>query len=141
MAGLAACALLLAPVTGQASPKTLERSVTNIIFSPFDLLTSPVVAGLLVYNGLIDIEDTRGVRIAYTIPGYFWATGTNMGASVLRGVTGMIQFIPGVLLYPFDTDLDPLMDPIDGGDALVWTEIPYLETEVKFGINFQHAAY
>lgn len=141
MAGLAACALLLAPVTGQASPKTLERSVTNIIFSPFDLLTSPVVAGLLVYNGLIDIKDTRGVRIAYTIPGYFWATGTNMGASVLRGMTGMIQFIPGVLLYPFDTDMDPLMDPIDGGDALVWTEIPYLETEVKFGINFQHAAY
>lgn len=141
MAGLVACALLLAPVTGQASPKTLERSVTNIIFSPFDLLTSPVVAGLLVYNGLIDIKDTRGVRIAYTIPGYFWATGTNMGASVLRGMTGMIQFIPGVLLYPFDTDMDPLMDPIDGGDALVWTEIPYLETEVKFGINFQHAAY
>jgi hypothetical protein len=127
------------PSAAQASPETLSRSVSNILFSPLDLLASPVTAGVLVYNGLNDIEDTTGVRVAYTIPGYFWATGTNMGASVLRGITGLIEFIPGVLLYPFDVDMEPLMDPIDDGDGLVDTELPFMP--VKFGINFMRASF
>lgn len=130
---------LLIPASAEASPETLSRSVSNIIFAPLDLLASPVSAGLLVYNGLQDIEDTRGVRIAYTVPGYFWATGTNMGASVLRGVSGLIQFIPGILLYAFETDMEPLMDPIDDGDGLVDTDLPFMT--VKFGINFMRASY
>lgn len=137
----AALIVSLAPAAAQASPKTLERSLTNIVFSPLDLFFSPVVAGMLVYTGLTDISDTTGVRVAYTVPGFFWATGTNMGASLLRGISGMIQLVPGVLLLPFPTDMDPLMDPVDNGDGLVWTEIPYLETEIKFGINFMQAAY
>jgi hypothetical protein len=130
---------LLVPASAQASPETLTRSVTNIIFSPLDLLTSPISAGLLVYNGLQDIEDTTGVRVAYTVPGYLWATGTNMGASVLRGVTGLIQLPFGIVLYPFETDLEPLMDPIDDGDGIVDTELPFMP--VKFGINFMRASY
>jgi len=134
----AALASLL-PASAQASPETLSRSVSNILFSPLDVLTSPVVAGVMIYNGLRDIDDTRGVRIAYTVPGFFWATGTNMGAGVLRGVTGMIELIPGVLLYPFETDMEPLMDPIDDGDGLVDAELPFMP--VKFGINFMRASF
>lgn len=139
---LVATAALLAlclPASAQASPETLSRSVSNILFAPLDLLFSPVSSGLLVYNSLLDIDDTTGVRVAYTIPGFFWSTGANMGASVLRLTTGLIQFVPGVLLYPFETDMEPLMDPIDDGEGLVDEELPFMA--VKFGINFQRAAY
>jgi hypothetical protein len=138
---LAAVALLavLLPAGAQASPETLSRSVSNMIFAPLDLLTAPVTAGMMVYNGLIDIDDTTGVRVAYTIPGYLWATGTNMGASLLRLTTGLIEFVPGVLLYPFETDMEPIMDPIEDGEGLVDEELPFMN--VKFGINFQRAAY
>ena len=40
-----------------------------------------------------------------------------------------------------ERDLEPWMDPVEDGDALVWTEIPYVESEIKFGINFMRAAY
>jgi hypothetical protein len=131
--------LLMAPVSAQASTKTLARSVSNIFFAPLDILLSPVTAGKGEVEKLTDIEDTMGVRIAYAIPGYFWYTGVIMGAGAIRGLTGLIQFIPGVLLLPFQKDLDPLMDPVDRASALV--EFDYELFPIKFGIDYTSAEF
>lgn len=145
--------LAIAPVSAQASPETLERSLSNLLQSPLDVMLAPVVAGRTLYNNLRDINDTPGVRLFYTVPGYCWLTGLQFGAAVLRGVSGALELLPGLILLPLDTDLDALFDPADRGGAMVELENPLNESEsfvryiplitwnVKFGIRYTGAEY
>ncbi len=126
--------LLIAPLSAQASTETLARSTSNIIFAPFDIVLSPVTAALGQIGKLRDVEDTPGVQIAYAFPGYFFYTGVVMGGGLIRGVTGLIQFIPGVVLLPFETDLDPLMDPVDDATALFEYDFEYYP--IRFGLDY-----
>jgi hypothetical protein len=48
--------------------------------------------------------DYFDFNIAYPLPGVAWAVSVNMGASVLRGVAGALEFLPGLVLIPFDAD-------------------------------------
>ena len=131
--------MLVAPLSAQASTKTLARSVSNIFFAPLDILLSPVTAGKGQVEKMTEIEDTMGVRIAYALPGYIWYTGVIIGAGTIRGLTGLIQFIPAVVLLPFETDMDEMMDPVDRAPALV--EIDSELFPVKFGIDFTSAEF
>ena len=129
-----------APDSAEASYRTLGRALGNIIQSPLDLVLSPIVAALGLNRNIRDIDDTRGVRIAYFVPGYFWMTGVQIGASVMRGITGGLELIPGLILLPFpESDLDPLFDPVENSAGLVEWENGVMD--VKFGINYQGAAY
>ena len=128
---------LLVSGSAQASGKTLSRALTNIAFGPMDVVLSPIVAGKAITTNLQDIDDTTAVRVAYTVPGYFWYTGVTIGAGVIRTATGVLELIPGILLLPFDTDLDPLMTPVDDGGALVDVENDYFR--IKFGIDYTSA--
>lgn len=150
-AGLATL-LVLAPASSQASPETLRRSVGNIVQSPLDLVLAPVVAGRTVVTNLRDIDDTPGVRVFYAVPGYLWLTGVQVGAAVLRGVSGCLELLPGVFLLPFETDIDPLFDPADRGSALAEYEntlaessvlrwFPMLTWNVRFGVTYTSAEY
>jgi hypothetical protein len=49
-------------------------------------------------------------------------------------MTGVIEFLPGLGLLPFEADLDPLFSPAEKADALVDKETPILD--VKFGIDY-----
>ena len=141
LAALAALALvaLLPPAEAQAGAQTLKRSIENITQCPLDLALSPVVAGQTLYTNMRDIDDSTAVRIAYPVPGYVWLTSVQIGAAVLRGVTGVFEFIPGLILLPFDTELDPLFDPAQENQALVDTETPVFH--FRFGINYTTAGY
>jgi len=140
LAGIAAAAVLaLAPATAHASPETLKRSMGNMLQAPLDLALSPIVAWATLNRNIRDIDDTPGVRIAYYVPGYFWLVGLQVGASAIRGLTGALEFLPGLVLLPFDADLDPLYDPVERGEALVEWENPVMN--LKFGINYQQPAF
>ena len=129
---VAAISLLAAPAS--AGPDTLKRSVGNMVFFPIDLVTSPVTAGIAVVNNIQDIDDTTGVRVAYAVPGYIFMTGLNIGASVLRGVTGLLEFLPGLVLVFIDADMTPLYVPVEDNKALVnWQNDVF---PVKFGIDY-----
>lgn len=151
---LAVAALLLAfvPSSAQASPETLRRALGNIIQAPIDVVLAPVIAGRTLVNNLRDIDDTPAVRIAFAAPGYFWLSGVQAGAAVLRGISGGLELLPGLLLLPFETDIDALYDPADRGAALVEYEnpladdetlrwIPLLTWNVRFGITYTSADY
>ena len=125
---------LAAASPASASPETLKRSASNILFAPLDIALAPVVAGQIIYTNLREIDDSRWVRIVYPVPGYVWTLGVEFGASVLREVTGLIELLPGLALLFFDADLDPLYDPVERGDALVDLETKLLN--VKFGVNY-----
>jgi hypothetical protein len=143
---------ILAPATAQASPETLRRSLGNIIQSPIDVVLAPVIAGRTLVNNLHDIDDSRVIQIAYAGPGYLWLTGVQVGAAVLRGVSGCLELLPGIFLLPFDTDTDPLFDPADRGAAMVEYENPLAENSVakwfpmvtwnvRFGVTYTSADY
>jgi hypothetical protein len=122
-----------------ASPETLKRSVENLTQWPLDLALSPVVAGKTVIQNMQEIDDSLGVKIAYPVPGFVWVTMVQAGCAVLRGVTGVFEFLPGIGLLPFDADLDPLFDPPEENEALVDFETP--PYDLKFGVNYTSAGY
>ena len=95
---LVALVLLLVGLAGQASasPETLKRSVGNVLFGPLDIAFTPIVSARDVVNNLQNVDDTMGVRIAYTVPGYVWNTVMQVSGGVLRVLTGCIEFLPGL---------------------------------------------
>ena len=134
---LALVFMVSSPVS--ASPQTLKRSVENLTLWPLDLVLSPVVAGQTVYTNLRDIDDSDAVRVAYTVPGFAWVTFVQMGAACLRGLTGVLEFLPGLGLLPFEADLDPLFDPAVDNEALVNFENPVYN--LKFGVSYTSGGY
>ena len=131
---LACCLAISVANPATASPETLQRSLENIILSPVDLALSPVTAGWSIYTGMQDIDDSLGVKIVYPIPGFVWNTMVNVGAAALRMTSGLFELIPGILLLPFEADLDPLFAPVERADALVDYEFEYFW--FKFGVLY-----
>jgi hypothetical protein len=129
-----AAAVALVPAAASATPATFKRSMENLTQWPLDLALSPVVAGNTIYNNLNSIDDSTGVRIAYPIPGFIWTTSVQAGAAVLRGVTGVFELVPGLILLPLDGDMDPLFDPAVENPALVDFDNPIYH--VKFGTDY-----
>ncbi len=125
---------LTAATPASASPETLKRSVSNILFGPFDVVFAPVVGSRTVYHNIQDIDDSMGVRIAYVIPGVVWNVTLEAGSGIIRCMTGLIEFVPGLGLLPFEADLDPLFSPVEKSDALVDQDTPVLH--VKFGVTY-----
>jgi len=132
--GLAA----VGPGTAYATGETLKRATSNILMAPLDIALSPIVAGKTIVTNMREIEDSTPVRVTYAIPGYVFLTGVQAGAGVIRAVTGILEFIPGLGLLFFDTDLDPLYDPVERSEALVDYDTRFLN--LKFGIDYTGAS-
>jgi hypothetical protein len=135
---LLALGLLALPVApAAASPKTLKRSIENLTQWPLDVATAPIVSAYTIQRNMRDIGDSTAVRIFYPLPGFAWNTMVQIGAGVLRGVAGVLEFGPGIVLLPFEADLDPLFDPSLDNDALVdWQNGIY---DVKFAVDYTTA--
>jgi hypothetical protein len=129
-------ALLSAALAGPAaaSSETLKRSVTNILFGPLDMALGPVVGTRAVYYNIQDIDDSPGVRAAYVVPGVVWNSMLQMSGGALRLFTGVLEFIPGLILLPFEADLDPMFAPVERGNALIDEQYDFLT--VKIGVNY-----
>ena len=136
LAPLAAALLLtLAPAgLASASSETLRRATTNILFSPFDVVLSPITSGRVIYTNLQEIDDTPGVRIVYVVPGFAWNTAIQIGGGVLRFFSGLLELPVGIVLLPFEADMDPIFSMAERGDALVDEDYDWIY--VKFGINY-----
>jgi hypothetical protein len=123
-----------APGTAHATGETLKRATGNLLMGPLDMVLSPVVAGKTIVTNMREIEDTIPVRVAYAVPGYVFLTGVQLGASTIRMIAGVLEFIPGLGLVFFDTDLDPLYDPVERGEGLVDYDTRFMR--FKFGIDY-----
>ena len=132
--GVALLAVLFAASPAAASYETLKRSLGNIVLAPVDMVLSPVVASNTIYNNLRDIEDSLGVRVAYVPVGFCWNTGVQAMSAVVREITGLIEFVPGLLVLPLDADLDPIFAPVERGNALLDVETPVIR--LKTGVDY-----
>jgi hypothetical protein len=125
---------LAGPPPAAASPETLKRSLSNMLFGPVDVVFSPVVGTQTVYRNIQDIDDSMWVRVVYLLPGVAWNITLEAGSGLIRCMTGVIEFLPGLGLLPFEADLDPIFAPAEKADALVDVDTPVLT--VKFGVNY-----
>jgi hypothetical protein len=137
---LLACAAVaslavLAPSPAQATTATIKRSMQNLLLFPVDFALSPYVATRAVYTSWRNSDDTDAVKVAYPLPGVAWAISVNMGASVLRGLAGALEFLPGLVLIPFDADLQPLYD-LSENNAAVFDSEEALPLRVRLGVDY-----
>jgi hypothetical protein len=131
--------LVLASALFAASPaaatyETLKRSLGNILFAPFDMALSPVVATNTIYINLRDVDDSLGVRLAYVPMGVCWNTGVQAMSAVVREITGLLEFVPGLIVLPLEADLDPIYAPVERGDALL--DVDTTPLRVKMGVDY-----
>jgi hypothetical protein len=159
VAGLAVACLVVPAVAAPAaaSPDTMRRSFSNMFGGPCDMLLSPFSGAMTLARNLQDVDDSTGVRVVYSVPGWVWLTGLNLGSGAIRAVTGALELVPGILLFPFETDLDPLFDPVEDAGALidlenpiVWIENPWVyknplvvpfAIRAKWGISYTRAEF
>lgn len=130
-------ALLLAAAaspSASASPETLRRATSNMLFGPFDVATAFIQGPRTVANNIRDIDDSMGVRVAYVIPGVAWNICMQASSGIIRTMSGILEFIPGLGLVFFEADLDPIFAPAERGDALV--DVETLPLHIKIGVNY-----
>jgi len=125
---------LTAASPASASPETIKRAASNLLFGPFDFFLGPVVGGRSIYYNLQDIDDSTGVRVAYVIPGFAWNSAICMGGAVFRTISGALELVPALFLIPFEADMDPIFAPAEKSDALIWEDTDVMV--VKLGINY-----
>ncbi|NQZ98272.1 MAG: hypothetical protein HRU01_17295 [Myxococcales bacterium] len=123
---VAAVSLLWLTSTASASPETLQRAVANVLCAPFDVALSPVIATYTVVDNVRNIGDSEGVRLAYALPGVAWNTGLVIGIGVIREITGLLEILPGLGLFFSESDIDPLLAPVENSEALIDIETPIL---------------
>jgi len=132
-------AALLAASPAAATYETLKRSLGNIVFAPFDMALSPVVATNTIYNNLRDVDDSLGVRLAYVPVGVCWNTGVQAMSAVVREISGLLEFVPGLIVLPLEADVDPIYAPVERGDALLNVDTTPLR--VKMGVDYTTVPY
>jgi hypothetical protein len=159
VAALAALSAVLgAPGVARATDATLRMAFSNIINGPLDSATSPYTGGHILVNNLRDIDDSRGVRVFYAVPGYVWLVSLQFGCGGIRTITGALQTIPGVILFPFDNDMEEIFSPVESSTPIVvdwynpiadneawyvrWNPVAtVLSVPIKFGLNYTRADY
>jgi hypothetical protein len=117
-----------------ATPATLRRALSNIVCGPLDVALAPIVGPKMTVDNLRFIDDTPGVRAFWAVPGVVWNTGIEIGLGVIREMTGLLELGPGLLLFFSDSDLDPLLAPVEDSEALVDYETPILH--FRFGMFY-----
>ena len=118
----------------QAGPDVLKRSVGNILFAPIDMALSPFIAANTIYTNLRNVDDSLGVRVAYVPMGFAWNTGVQAMGAVVREITGLIELVPGIGLFFLDADMDPLLAPVERGNALMSVDSEIFP--IKIGIDY-----
>ncbi len=133
--GLLFAGLLWALATpASATVETLQRSVSNMVCAPFDLVLAPASALYSTVDNMRNIDDTRGVRVAYALPAVAWNTGMVVGIAVLRAVYGLLEFLPGLGLVVSENDIDPLFAPVENSEALFDVETPVIP--IRLGLLY-----
>jgi hypothetical protein len=119
-----------------ATTDVIQRSFENMPQGLFDAVLSPYTAGRSIYNNMRNIQDTPGVRIAYTVPGYAWNVMCNFGGGLIRSLTGVIELPTGLVLLFSDAEMEPLFDPVEDNEAVVYLDQFEDVYRVKFGVDY-----
>jgi hypothetical protein len=114
------CTLGSAPAKADATQ--LCRSITTMLLAPTDALAAPYIAGRDEYVRMEENDDTTGVKIAYTVPGYVFLTGVQVYGAAIRLVAGALEFVPGLITLFREGSTMPYFYDQHYGEALYSAE-------------------
>jgi hypothetical protein len=125
---LVAGSAVTSPGSAQASPDTLRLAIEDITFGAADVLASPVTGGIATSENLESVSDNGFLQGLYALPGWLGLTFLQATQGTLRIVVGVIEVIPGIVLFPFpDTDVPESFNVFRSGEALVDARNPLAE--------------
>ena len=119
VAGSLALALASPTAPAQASPDSLRLALEDVTFGVVDVAASPVTAGVAAARNLDAVSDHAVLQALYALPGWAGLTFLQVGQGVLRTLVGALEVIPGIALFPFQTDLPEDWNVFRRGDLLV----------------------
>ena len=105
-----------------------------MLLAPTDLILSPYIAGRDQYARMQDYDDTTGVIVAYTVPGYVFLTAIQVYSSAIRVVAGALEFVPGLLTFFREGSTTAYFYDQHNGEALInqdWGPCP-----IRIGMSY-----
>ncbi len=125
---LAACVLSLFSVAAASgSPETLRVALGDIVMGIGDVVLSPATSVVATGDNLESVSDNALLQGLYAIPGWVGLTGLQAVQGGLRIVTGVVQLLPGIVLFPFKTDIDSDFNVFRQGEPLLQATNPLAE--------------
>jgi hypothetical protein len=81
-----------------------------------------------------NVGDTTDVRVAYALPGFVWNMMVDAGAGMIRGIAGVLELGPGVVMLYSDKEMQPIFEPVEENSALV--DLDSSLYRLKFGVDY-----
>lgn len=122
---LASC---LAASSAHASPETLRVAFEDMVMGAADVAVSPVTGGIAAWENRSSVSGNGFLQALYLVPTVIGLTGLQAVKGGLRAVTGLVEFFPGVALFPAEKDLDPDFNIFRRGDLLLDVANPLAES-------------
>jgi hypothetical protein len=72
--------------------------------------------------------------VAYALPGFVWNMMVDAGAGMIRGIAGVLELGPGVVMLYSDKEMQPLFEPVEENSALV--DLDSSLYRLKFGVDY-----
>ena len=120
-----------APGASHAGTKTLARPRRTVFFARLALRRVLLRRSHGTAGGA---ATTARAQDGYALFAPIWNFSIEAGASVIRGVAGALELLPGIALVPFDAEMNALYDLPESQPA--WVDQGSESFKVKFGINY-----
>lgn len=88
-------------------------------FGAVDVVAAPVTGGVATARNLDAVSDNAVLQGLYAFPGWLGLTMLQVGQGVLRAAVGAVEVLPGLALFPFDTDIPEDWNVFRSGELLV----------------------
>ena len=131
---LAAGFVVWAPQDARADATQLCRAGANLVLAPFDALLGPIIAGKDEYYGLTEIDDPVALKAFGAIPGYILLNGLQLGGSMFREISALMELPIGMVTLFRDGPQPPLFRSQEEAWALFSED--YGKCPVRFGTSY-----
>jgi hypothetical protein len=134
-------ALTLASLAGlpgeaRADATQLCRAASNMVLAPFDAALGPFIAGKDEYYGLTEIDDPAALKVIGAVPGYVLLTGMQLGGSMFREISALMELPMGMITLFRDGAQGPLFRSQEEAWALYSEDFADGKCPVRFGTSY-----
>jgi hypothetical protein len=131
--------VLLAPFLGparsaQADATQLCRAGSNMLLAPFDFALGPFIAGKDEIYGLREIDDPDYIKAIGVVPGYILLNGMQLGGSMFREISALMELPMGMVTLFRDGPQPPLFRSQEDAWALYSED--FGKCPVHFGTSY-----
>jgi hypothetical protein len=133
--GLALAALVSgAPKDARADSSQICRAGSNMLLAPFDAFLGPFIAGKDEYYGITEIDDPDTLKAIGVVPGYILLMGLQLGGSMFREISALMELPMGMVTLFRDGAQPPLFRSQEEAWALFSED--YGPCPVRFGTSY-----